>query len=156
MTWNDTAEAVFGHTLLVGSRLQRLTDATVGPELTGKQWLTLLILRSLPSPITSVQAVADVMGTSHQNVTKQIAALEKAGWVERARAADRRKWEIRITARTESWLAAHTELGALLLRQLFAGITAEELETTLTVLSRAMTTADALTGKLARVGGNSA
>lgn len=142
MTWNSTAEQVFGHTILLSNRIQRLTDAVVGPDLTGKQWLMLIVLRSLEQPVTSVQRVAEIMGTSHQNVTKMVATLADAGWVERRRSDDRRKWELIVTARAETWLAERADLGENLLRELFDGLSVADLATTLATLERGVTQAD--------------
>lgn len=121
--------------MLLATRLQRKFDATL-PELSLKQWLTLLLLRNLGGDVRSVAHISELSGTTHQNTTKMIALLARDGWVERTRSAgDQRAWQIAVTDRTLDYFQQNEALGDDLLAELFRGIPEADLVATARTLS---------------------
>lgn len=126
---------VFAGVLLLATRLQRRFDALL-PELTLKQWLTLLLVRNLGGDAASVARIAELGGTTHQNTTKMIALLARDGWVERtASADDQRALRVALTERTLAYFRDHEALGDELLDGLFAGVPAADLAATARTLA---------------------
>lgn len=128
-------QRVFAEVLLLASRMQRHYDARL-PELTLKQWLTLLLLRNLGGDASSVAQIAEVSGTTHQNTTKMLALLARDGWVERtASPDDQRALRITVTGRAHAYFEEHEALGEHLLSGLVAGLSTEDLATTFHTLA---------------------
>ena len=69
-------QAVFAGVLLLANRMQTTFDGEL-PDLTLKQWLALTVIAHLPQPVASTAVVADALGTTHQNVSKLVAALDR-------------------------------------------------------------------------------
>lgn len=113
---------VFSGVLLLANRMQSSFDAQLD-ELTLKQWLALAVLTRIPQPVPSTAGVAAALGTSHQNATKLVAALERKGFVALTPSPDdARARIIALTAHAQAYLEANTALGEELLDALFAGI----------------------------------
>lgn len=126
---------VFASILLLATRLQRHLDAAL-PELTLKQWLTLLLLHRMGGDAASVAEIAALSGSSHQNTTKMIAGLAREGWVERTTSpTDQRALRVTVTARTLAYFEEHEAMGDQILARLFAGVTEADLAATARTLA---------------------
>ena len=126
---------VFASVLLLATRMQRAYDARL-PELSLKQWLTLLLLYRIGGDAASVAQIAELSGSSHQNITKMIALLARDGWVKRSvSSTDRRALHVAVTQRTLAYFSEHEELGDRLLAELFSGIPDADVEATARTLA---------------------
>lgn len=135
-------QATFAAVLLLANRMQTTYDARLG-DLTLKQWVALVVVRSLPQPVPSTAMVVDVLGTSHQNVAKLLASLARKGYLDIAPSpTDARARQITLTEQAEQYFTRHADYGDTLLGELFAGIPDHDLATCLRVLeamSRSLT-----------------
>ncbi|MBB1494139.1 MarR family transcriptional regulator [Propioniciclava sp. MC1595] len=137
-------QSVFAGVLLLANRMQTTFDGEL-PDLTLKQWLALTVIAHLPQPVASTAVVADALGTTHQNVSKLVAALASAGFVELTPSPDdRRARRIALTASAHAYFAAHAGQGEQVLDRLFAGTTDADVAACLRVLD---TMARQLTGE---------
>lgn len=126
---------VFASVLMLATKLQRHLDAAL-PELTLKQWLTLLLLYRLGGDAGSVTQIANLTGSSHQNTTKMIAALARDGWVERTTSTvDQRALRVTVTERTLAYFREHEAMGDRILAKLFADVPAADLAATARTLA---------------------
>lgn len=127
-------ELVFTGVLLLANRMQTVYDQELG-ELTLKQWLVLAVLANLPQPAPSAAVVAEALGTSHQNTSKLLSALEKKGFVSFSPSPDdARARQISLTPHALSHLAANASLGETLLGRLLTGIPDDDVATCFRVL----------------------
>lgn len=127
-------EAIFVGVLLLANRMQATYDAALR-QVTLKQWLALAVLAALPQPVPSTAEVARILGTTHQNVRKLLAALEVKGLLAlEPSPVDGRARQVRLTPAAWEVFAAEEATGERLLDELFFGIAPEDVATCLRAL----------------------
>ena len=123
-------EYLFGSVFLLSNKLQALGDGYL-EEITLKQWLLLIMIHVMEKDQPSVTEVADVMGSTRQNVRKMLEVLEGKGFVELlANPLDRRTLSVALTPKAEQFFARFQSKGDAFLDRLFDGIPPEDLEAT--------------------------
>lgn len=130
-----TRQALFSGVLLLANRMQREYDSQL-EYLTLKQWLALAVIEKLPHPIASSAVVARVLGTSHQNATKLVRALEAKGYAETAPSAHDQRARMIIRPDASPPDAVDPDFGERVLDELYEGISAAERATCFSVLER--------------------
>lgn len=110
------------------NRLQTKGD-TFFAEVSWKQCFLLICLNIMPAPPT-IRDLADVVGTSHQNVKMLLTRLEKAGFVTMtADEADKRKQRVMQTEKAMIFAQQYDQPSQDFMKQLFSGIDPKQLET---------------------------
>ena len=116
------------------NQFQALADATF-EELSWKQVFFLNCVTLFGEP-PSIKDVADVVGCSHQNAKQILLKLEKSGFVTMEQDKnDRRRQRIRVTHKAEAFRREFDEPSRNVMERIFAGVGAEELETTIRVIT---------------------
>jgi DNA-binding MarR family transcriptional regulator len=124
----DGRKLVFGGVFAVANRLQRLLDARL-PELTARQWWTLVILELFDDPPTLTQ-LAQAMDTSHQSVKGIVKHLEAGGFVELIPdPKDARAQRINPTAKVAQWSEETAAQQQAFMDAMFAGMSDAEATT---------------------------
>lgn len=117
------------------NQFQALADATF-EELSWKQVFFLNCVTLFGEP-PSIKDVADLVGCSHQNAKQILLKLEKGGFVIMEQdETDRRRQRIRVTHKAEAFRKEFDELSRCVMERIFAGVGAEELETTIRVITQ--------------------
>lgn len=112
------------------NRFQAMADRLIG-EISWKQFFTIICIQ-LCKESPTLQQLADVMGTSHQNCKQLLLKLEKKGFVAFVQdPADRRKQRIHLTERCLAFCQANDENSQRIMQQMFAGIPEEHLRITI-------------------------
>lgn len=112
------------------NRFQAMADRLIG-EISWKQFFTIICIQ-LCKESPTLQQLADVMGTSHQNCKQLLLKLEKKGFVAlETDPADRRRQRIRLTEACISFCQQNDERSQLLMQQMFAGIPEEQIRITI-------------------------
>ena len=115
------------------NQFQALADATF-EELSWKQVFFLNCVTLFGEP-PSIKDVADLVGCSHQNAKQILLKLEKSGFVIMEQDVnDRRRQRIRVTQKAEAFRKKFDEPSRCVMERIFAGVGAEELETTIRVI----------------------
>lgn len=132
----DGRYALFGLLFALQNRLQAVGD-TFYEEITSKQFFLMACMNLFQGEAPTVQDLAQVMGSSHQNVKQIINKLEQKGFVSvDSDAADRRKLRISLTEYAavtgEKYRLKEEEFMA----GLFAGVTKEEAKQAFLILSK--------------------
>ncbi len=132
----DGRYALFGLLFALQNRLQAVGD-TFYEEITSKQFFLMACMNLFQGEAPTVQDLAQVMGSSHQNVKQILNKLEQKGFVfVEPDAADRRKLRISLTdyaaVMGEKYRAKEEEF----MTGLFAGVTEEEAKQAFLILSR--------------------
>lgn len=132
----DTRYALFGTFFAFHNRLQATGDAFY-QEITCKQFFLIICLELFGENAPTIRELAEVMGSSHQNV-KQIAdKLERSGFIRQTRdQEDRRKIRIYPTEKLQSLEERYEAKSKEFIERFYAGTTQEELETVYRVMSR--------------------
>ena len=125
-----TREYLFGSIFLLSNKVQSLGDGYL-EEITLKQWLLLIMIHVMDKEQPSVTEVADVMGSTRQNVRKMLEVLEGKGFVELStNPQDRRTLSVALTPRAEHFFTRIQSKGDAFLDRLFVGIPPEDLKVT--------------------------
>ena len=125
-----TREYLFGSIFLLSNKVQSLGDGYL-EEITLKQGLLLIMIHVMDKEQPSVTEVADVMGSTRQNVRKMLDVLEGKGFVAlSANPLDRRTLSVALTPKTEQLFVRFQAKGDAFLERLFDGVPPEDLNVT--------------------------
>lgn len=132
----DVRYALLGMFFSFSNRLQAAGD-TFYEKITCKQFFFLVCLNLLEDNPPTLNELAEVMGSSHQNIKQMAKTLVAAGYIELCRdGRDRRKTRIHKTYKAvklrEKYLAESMHFFEIF----YAGVRDEDLETTFGVLSQ--------------------
>lgn len=142
MTERENQQFIFGAIFLLANKLQLLGDRVTG-EITLKQWFLLNILSQMDEDFPNYNDIAKAVGTSRQNVTKMISALEKKGMVElKPSEIDQRAKYVKLAQKSLNYFASKDNSGNILLDKLFSDISSEETEQIVFLLSRILQNAE--------------
>ena len=115
------------------NRYQVLADKFFN-EISWKQCFLLICIKLFKEAPT-LKEVAELMGTSHQNVKQMLNRLEKLDYVRiETDPVDRRKQRIFLTEKTMKFNEEHDVPSQEIMKQLFSCIEKEELEITINTI----------------------
>ena len=115
------------------NRFQAVADAEM-KELSWKQFFAMICV-NLCKEAPTVKELAEIMGSSHQNVKQILIKLEKKGFVSvEEDAEDRRKQRIRLTQYAAQFCAQNDDRSMQLLQRMFQGVSEEQLQMTIQTL----------------------
>ncbi|WP_028042828.1 MarR family winged helix-turn-helix transcriptional regulator [Candidatus Stoquefichus massiliensis] len=126
---------LFGMFFAFGNRLQSAGD-TFYKEITCKQFFLLMCL-SLFEEAPTVNELADVMGSSHQNVKQIINKLEQKGFLKIvADAKDKRKIRILKTNMMDELKQKYMKQELRFMEQLYQGVSPQDIHITLKTIQQ--------------------
>ncbi len=112
------------------NRFQAVADSAM-KEISWKQFFAVICINMCKESPT-VKELADIMGSSHQNVKQILLKLEKKGFVSiMPDETDKRKQRIILTSYCREFCAKNDGLAMQVMTKLFDGITEEQLQTTI-------------------------
>jgi len=112
------------------NRFQAVADNAM-KEISWKQFFAIICINMCKSSPT-VKELAEIMGSSHQNVKQILLKLEKKGFVQIAvDVNDKRKQRIELTEYCREFCAKNDEMSANIIKKMFAGISEEQLQGTI-------------------------
>lgn len=112
------------------NRFQTMADSTM-KEISWKQFFALICINMCKEKPT-VKELAEIMGSSHQNVKQILLKLEKKGFVSiTADESDKRKLRIELTEYCKEFCAKNDEMAMNIMRKMFEGVSNEQLQVTI-------------------------
>ena len=112
------------------NRFQAVADSTM-KEISWKQFFALICINMCKENPT-VKQLAEIMGSSHQNVKQILLKLEKKGFVSIiADESDKRKLRIELTEYCKEFCAKNDEMAMNIMRKMFEGVSNEQLQVTI-------------------------
>lgn len=112
------------------NRFQAMADRAMG-EISWKQFFAIICI-NLCRERPTIRELAEIMGSSHQNVKQILLKLEKKGFVSiLPDEQDRRKQRVELTPACLEFCARNNDAGGMLMEKLFAGISEEQLKITI-------------------------
>lgn len=112
------------------NRFQAVADKAMG-EISWKQFFA-LICTSLCKESPTIKELAEIMGSSHQNVKQILLKLEKKGFVDIVvDEKDKRKQRVVLTQYCKEFCEKNNEVAEMSMRKMFAGIQEEQLKVTI-------------------------
>jgi len=112
------------------NRFQAVADNAM-KEISWKQFFAIICINMCKSSPT-VKELAEIMGSSHQNVKQILLKLEKKGFVRIAvDEKDKRKQRIELTDYCREFCEKNEEMSTNTMRKLFTGVSEEQLQVTI-------------------------
>lgn len=112
------------------NRFQAVADSAM-KEISWKQFFAIICINMCKTSPT-VKELAEIMGSSHQNVKQILLKLEKKGFVGiEADERDKRKQRIVLTDYCREFCEKNDELSMNTMRKLFNGVSEEQLQVTI-------------------------
>ena len=112
------------------NRFQAVADSTM-KKVSWKQFFAIICI-NLCKDKPTVKELAEIMGSSHQNVKQILLKLEKKGFVTiTVDENDKRKQRIEITNYCRDFCAKNDEMTMRIMKKMFAGISEEQLQATI-------------------------
>lgn len=112
------------------NRFQAVADSTM-KEISWKQFFAIICI-NLCKDRPTVKELAEIMGSSHQNVKQILLKLEKKGFVHiTADESDKRKQRIELTEYCREFCAENDEMTMNVMKKMFEGISDEQLQITI-------------------------
>lgn len=112
------------------NRFQAVADRTM-KEISWKQFFAIICINMCKERPT-VKDLAEIMGSSHQNVKQILLKLEKKGFINiSADKKDKRKQRIRLTEYCREFCTKNEEMTSDIIKKMFMGISQEQLQVTI-------------------------
>ncbi|MGN0690105.1 MAG: MarR family winged helix-turn-helix transcriptional regulator [Oscillospiraceae bacterium] len=112
------------------NRFQAVADNLM-KEISWKQFFAIICINLCKSNPT-VKELAEIMGSSHQNVKQILLKLEKKGFVNiSVDEKDKRKQRIVLTPYCNEFCSKNNEISANIMKKMFEGISEKQLQTTI-------------------------
>lgn len=112
------------------NRFQAVADSTM-KEVSWKQFFAIICI-NLCKYKPTVKELAEIMGSSHQNVKQILLKLEKKGFVAiTIDENDKRKQRIELTDYCREFCARNDEMTMGIMKKMFTGISEEQLQVTI-------------------------
>ena len=112
------------------NRFQAFADKEIG-EISWKQFFAIICINMCKQEPT-IKELADIMGSSHQNVKQILLKLESKGFVQiKSDTQDKRKQRVCITDKCRDFCACNDDKSIRVMTGMFEGISEEELRATI-------------------------
>lgn len=112
------------------NRFQAIADGTM-KEISWKQFFAIICINMCKEKPT-VKELADIIGSSHQNVKQILLKLEKKGFVSiTVDESDKRKQRIELTDYCREFCAKNDEMTMSIMKKMFEGVSEEQLQITI-------------------------
>lgn len=112
------------------NRFQALADKLIG-EISWKQFFTIICINMCKESPT-INELAEIMGSSHQNVKQILLKLEKKEFVEIVPDSnDKRKQRVILTEKCMQFCNDNDDKSTMVMKSMFEGVTQEQLQVTI-------------------------
>ncbi len=147
MTQREYEQYVFTNIFVLSNKFQFAGNSML-KDISIKQWFLLLIISKKESESPSLTEIAEAFGSSRQNVTKMIEALEKKGYVQtKQHETDRRNISVSTTPKTRDFFSEFEARENEFLDAAFNDISDVRLKIVASVFAKLHENLDALTKK---------
>ena len=145
---NENASAtmfeVFGQVFYLANRMQHVVDSELRDDgLTAKQFLMIATIEKLFEEPPSLNEIADVLSTSHQNARQLANQLEKKGFLQIVKdRKDRRALRLKLTRKNREYWESRAADNSISVLSLFDSLDDREVITLYYLLGKLMAGVD--------------
>lgn len=126
----ETSYFLLGLLSAFDNRFQAVADKTM-EEISWKQFFAIICI-DLCKEKPTIKELAEIMGSSHQNVKQILLKLEKKGFVNiYPDSKDKRKQRIELTEYCIKFCEKNGEISSQIMKKMFDGISEEQLRVTI-------------------------
>lgn len=142
MNRTDSEEFIIGCIFLLSNKLNQIGDNILS-DITFKQFILLITIHKMDIAKTNINNIADIMGTTRQNIKKMLSSLEKKGYVTMSRSKyDARAFEIALTDKTLQYFSDNADNAAYKAHLLFNSFSNNEINTFVGILNKLLNDID--------------
>lgn len=117
------------------NRFQTIADNTM-KEISWKQFFAIICITMCKEPPT-INDLAEILGSSHQNVKQILLKLEKKNFIKfQEDSQDKRKQRISITKNSLKFCEKNNATSAQIMQKMFEGIPEKDIKTTIKTIIR--------------------
>ena len=126
----DSSYFLLGLLSAFENRFQAIADSAM-EEISWKQFFAIICI-NLCREKPTIKELAEIMGSSHQNVKQILLKLERKGFVSIAvDETDKRKQRIELTDYCRDFCAKNDEMARRIMEKMFAGVSEKQLQLTI-------------------------
>lgn len=128
MNRTENEEYIIGCVSLLSNKITQFGDSIL-PDITFKQWFLLLIISKMELQEKSINSIAEVVGTTRQNVKKMLVPLEKKNYVRIEKSnSDARALKVELTKKAYQYFSENDASAARETNRLFSAFSTEEID----------------------------
>jgi len=128
MNRTENEEYIIGCVSLLSNKITQFGDSIL-PDITFKQWFLLIMISKMELREKSVNSIAEVVGTTRQNVKKMLVPLENKGYVRIEKSnSDARALKVELTEKAYQYFTDNDASTAHETEKLFSAFSTEEIE----------------------------
>lgn len=128
MDRTEKEEYIIGSISLLSNKITLLGD-TIFPDITFKQWFLLLMISKIERQDKNLNSIAEVVGTTRQNVKKMLVPLKSKGYVTIEKSKnDARALNVELTEKTYQYFEENNEPTASEANKLFSPFSIAEID----------------------------
>lgn len=136
MNTTEKQEYIIGCVSLLSNRLMQYGDSIL-PDITFKQWFLLMTISLMDAPEKSINAIAEFVGTTRQNIKKMLTPLERKGYVNINKSEhDARALNVKLTEKTFRYFSDNALPAERAANRLFSDFSDEEIDGMVSGLSK--------------------
>lgn len=136
MNKTEKEEYIIGSISLLSNKITLLGD-TIFPDITFKQWFLLMMISKMELQDKNLNSIAEVVGTTRQNVKKMLVPLESKGYVKIEKSKnDARALKVELTEKTYQYFAENNEPTACEANKLFSSFSVTEIDSLVYTLEK--------------------
>jgi DNA-binding MarR family transcriptional regulator len=126
----DKQKFIFGSLFLLANKLQVIGDQYMGRDgMTTKQWFLTAMISQFGSNPPTLSEVADLMGSSRQNVKQLALKLEEKEFLKIEQdERDARALRLKLTEKSQAFWEKREDKDSQFIRDLFEGFNQEEID----------------------------
>lgn len=128
MNRTEKEEFIIGSISLLSNKITLFGD-TIFPDITFKQWFLLMMISKMECQDKNLNSIAEVVGTTRQNVKKLLVPLENKGYVTIGKSKnDARALNVELTEKTYQYFDENNEPTANEANKLFSPFSITEID----------------------------
>ncbi|MGN0395109.1 MAG: MarR family winged helix-turn-helix transcriptional regulator [Coprococcus sp.] len=143
MNRTENEEYIIGAVSLIANKITQFGD-TICPDITFRQWFLLMMISKMECQEKNMNAIAEFVGTTRQNVKKMLIPLEKKGYVSVEKSSsDARALRVELTEKTYQYFLENDEPSIGETNKLFSVFSDEEIDSLASALGKLLYSLDA-------------
>ncbi len=128
MNRTENEEYIIGCVSLLSNKITKFGDSIL-PDITFKQWFLLIMISKMELREKSINSIAEVVGTTRQNVKKMLVPLKNKGYVCIKKSdSDARALKVELTEKAYQYFAENDASAARETNRLFSTFSTEEID----------------------------
>lgn len=128
MNRTENEEYIIGCVSLLSNKITQFGDSIL-PDITFKQWFLLIMISKMELQEKSINSIAEVVGTTRQNVKKMLVPLENKGYVRIEKSdSDARALKVELTEKTFQYFTENDASATRETNKLFSTFSTEEVD----------------------------